>query len=274
MKIDAHQHFWKYNTEDFGWIDDSMTVIKKDFLPENLSPILKENGFDGCVSVQVNQILEENDFMLGLSAKNDFIKGIVAWVDLQSENLKEQLQEFKKTPVIKGFRHVLQAEKEGFITNPAFISGVKTLSEFDFCYDILIFPHQLKEAKTLIKSCPDNKFIIDHMAKPYIKDKKVSQWANYMQKIGELPNVMCKVSGMVTEAEWSGWQKEDFYIYLDMALGAFGTKRLVYGSDWPVCTLAAQYAEQLEIVESYFEKLSSTEKSDIFGGNACRFYGI
>jgi L-fuconolactonase len=274
MKIDAHQHFWKYNSEDFGWIDDSMTVIKKDFLPESLAPILKENGFEGCVSVQVNQILAENDFMLKLTAENDFIKGIVAWVDLKSENLREQLQEFKKTPVVKGFRHVLQAEKEGFISDLAFISGVKTLSEYGFCYDILIFPNQLKEAKTLVKSCPENKFIIDHIAKPYIKDKKVNQWANYMQKIGELPNVMCKVSGMVTEADWNNWKKEDFYIYLDMVLGAFGTKRLVYGSDWPVCTLAAQYAEQLEIVESYFEKLSPTEKSDIFGGNAVRFYSL
>jgi L-fuconolactonase len=274
MKIDAHQHFWKYDSENYAWIDQSMSKIQRDFLPNDLKPILEKNQIDGCVLVQVNQTEEETIYFNGLAEQNEFIKGVVGWTDLLSSNLNSSLENYSKLPKIKGFRHIVQVEPVGFMQNPSFISGVQLLAKYNFTYDILIYPTQLKDAKHLVKNCPDNKFVIDHLAKPYIKGQKISQWGNYMQKLGEMPNVYCKISGMVTEADWQTWKKEDFYIYLDVALNSFGIDRLIYGSDWPVCLVAAEYEEQLDIVKSYFEKLSLTEQDKIFGGNAARFYGL
>jgi L-fuconolactonase len=274
MKIDAHQHFWNYDSENYSWIDNSMSKIQKDFLPTNLKPILDKNQIDGCVLVQVNQTEDETTYFNSLAEQNDFIKGVVGWTDLLSKDLTAHLEDYSKYPKIKGFRHIVQGEPVGFIQNPDFVAGVQELAKYNFTYDILIYPTQLKDAKYLIKQCPDNKFIIDHLAKPYIKEQKISQWGNYMQKLGEMPNVYCKISGMVTEADWQNWKKEDFYIYLDVALNSFGIDRLVYGSDWPVCLVAAEYEEQLDIVKSYFQKLSLTEQDKIFGGNAVRFYEL
>lgn len=274
MKIDAHQHFWKYDSENYAWINQSMSKIQRDFLPNDLKPILEKNLIDGCVLVQVNQTEEETIYFNDLAEQHEFIKGVVGWTDLLSSNLNSRLENYSKLPKIKGFRHIVQAEPVGFMQNPSFISGVQLLAKYNFTYDILIYPSQLKDAKHLVKNCPDNKFVIDHLAKPYIKEQKISQWGNYMQKLGEMPNVYCKISGMVTEADWQTWKKEDFYIYLDVALNSFGIDRLIYGSDWPVCLVAAEYEEQLDIVKSYFEKLSLTEQDKIFGGNAARFYGL
>lgn len=274
MKIDAHQHFWMYDSKNYAWIDQSMSKIQRDFLPNDLKPILEKNQIDGCVLVQVNQTGEETIYFNDLAEQHEFIKGVVGWTDLLSSNLNSSLENYSKLPKIKGFRHIVQAEPVGFMQNPSFISGVQLLAKYNFTYDILIYPTQLKDAKHLVKNCPDNKFVIDHLAKPYIKEQKISQWGNYMQKLGEMPNVYCKISGMVTEADWQTWKKEDFYIYLDVALNSFGIDRLIYGSDWPVCLVAAEYEEQLDIVKSYFEKLSLTEQDKIFGGNAARFYGL
>jgi len=274
MKIDAHQHFWKYDSKDYAWIDDSMSKIQKDFLPEDLKPILNKNQIDGCVLVQVNQNEEETVNLNSLAEQNDFIKGVVGWTNLCSRDLDDHLEKYSSFSKIKGFRHIVQAEPLGFMQNPEFISGMHQLAKYNFTYDILIYPTQLKDAKFLVKNCPDNKFVVDHLAKPYIKEQKISQWSNYMQKLGEMPNVYCKISGMVTEADWKNWKKEDFYIYLDVALNSFGMDRLIYGSDWPVCLVAAEYEEQLDIVKSYFEKLSPAEQDKIFGGNATRFYDL
>ena len=274
MKIDAHQHFWNYDSENYSWIDKSMSKIQKDFLPADLKHVLDKNQIEGCVLVQVNQTEDETTYFNSLAEQNDFIKGVVGWTDLLSKDLTAHLEDYSKYPKIKGFRHIVQGEPVGFMQNPDFVAGVQELAKYNFTYDILIYPTQLKDAKYLIKQCPDNKFIIDHLAKPYIKEQKISQWGNYMQKIGEMPNVYCKISGMVTEADWQNWKKEDFYIYLDVALNSFGIDRLVYGSDWPVCLVAAEYEEQLDIVKSYFQKLSLTEQDKIFGGNAVRFYRL
>ncbi|MCU0471056.1 MAG: amidohydrolase family protein, partial [Arcicella sp.] len=176
--------------------------------------------------------------------------------------------------LIKGFRHIVQGEPVGFMRDEQFINGILQLAPHNYTYDILIYPTQMKDAVHLIRQCPDNQFVIDHIAKPYIKDKEIVRWANYMQKLSEFPNVMCKVSGMVTEADWNNWKKEDFYIYLDIVFECFGTDRIMYGSDWPVCLVAAQYEEQMGIVDSYFDKLSSTEKAKVFGQNAAKFYHI
>ncbi|MCP9766951.1 amidohydrolase [Lacihabitans sp. LS3-19] len=274
MKIDAHQHFWNYNSTDFAWINDEMAKIQRSFLPEDLKPILDANQIDGTVLVQVNQTEEETLYINGLAEQNDFIKGVVGWTDLKSQTLKQSLEKFKEYPKIKGFRHIVQGEEIGFMRDPSFVSGIQTLSEYDYTYDILIYPTQMKDAIYLAKTCPNTHFVIDHLAKPYIKDQKISQWGNYIQKLSELPNVHCKVSGMVTEADWNSWKKEDFYIYLDIVLGSFGVDRIMYGSDWPVCLVAAEYSEQLNILKSYFEKLTTSEKDLIFGSNAIKFYKL
>ena len=274
MKIDAHQHFWTYDEENYDWIDESMSAIRKNYLPKDLAPILVENKIDGCVLVQVNQTEKETLDFAAHAKKHDFIKGVVGWTDLMSEDLDEKLQEYKKIPSVKGFRHILQGEPEGFMLQEEFIRGVNKLSEYGFTYDVLIFPIQMKEAKQLMKACPETNFVIDHMAKPYVKTGQILPWANYMQKYGEMPNVTCKLSGMVTEANWEYWEKEDFFIYLDTALQSFGIDRLMYGSDWPVCLVAATYEKQLGIVQEYFSKLSQNEQNKIFGDNAVKFYNL
>ena len=274
MTIDAHQHFWHYNAKDYSWIDDSMRTIQRDFLPADLEPILKKNGFDGCVLVQVNQTEQENHDFLKFAVLYDFIKGVVGWVDLRAENLWEQLSYFKQFPKLKGFRHIVQGEPVGFMQQESFVKGIKKLVDFGYTYDILIYPKQLKDALHLVRECPDNKFVIDHIAKPDIKNKEISKWSNYMIEIAQHEHVFCKISGMVTEADWQKWKKEDFYIYLDWVLELFGTDRIMYGSDWPVCLVAGAYEDQLAIVQSYFAQLSKTEKDKLFGGNATRFYGL
>lgn len=274
MKIDAHQHFWKYDPVNYAWIDESMYKIQVDFMPQHLKPVLEENGIDGCVLVQVNQTEEENHFFHDLALENPFIKGTVGWVDLKSPDLGRRLEYFKTFEKLKGFRHIVQGEPVGFMQAPDFVAGVKKLAAFDYSYDILIFPTQMKDAVHLVRACADNRFVIDHIAKPYIKDGKITQWANYMKKLSEFPNVYCKLSGMVTEANWYTWKEEDFYIYLDTVFECFGVERLMYGSDWPVCLVAAEYQEQLSVVSSYFEKLSSSEKAAVFGDNAVAFYRL
>jgi L-fuconolactonase len=274
MKIDAHQHFWHYNATNYAWIDDSMQVIQKDFLPADLEPILKQNGFDGCVLVQVNQTEEENQYFLKFAELYDFIKAIVGWIDLRADNLTERLDYFDQFDRIKGFRHIVQAEPLGFMRDERFINGIQQLVPYNYTYDILIYPNQMKDTVNLLRQCPDNRFVIDHIAKPNIKDKEIVRWANYIQKLSEFPNVMCKLSGMVTEADWQNWQKEDFYIYLDIVFECFGIDRIMYGSDYPVCLVAGTYEAQLQIVESYFAQLTSSEKDKIFGLNATKFYHI
>jgi L-fuconolactonase len=274
MKIDSHQHFWKYDPVNFAWIDSSMYKIQVDFMPQHLEPVLEKNGFDGCVLVQVNQTEEENHFFHDLALQHDFIKGVVGWVDIKSPVLEEKLICYKGFEKLRGFRHIVQGEPVGFMQNDHFISGLKKLANYNFTYDILIFPTQMKDALYVLRHCSGNKFVIDHLAKPYIKTGKITQWANYMKKLAEFPNVYCKVSGMVTEADWYKWKKEDFFIYLDTVFECFGPHRLMYGSDWPVCLVAAEYEEQLDIVSSYFGKLSESEKAGIFGDNAARFYGL
>lgn len=274
MRIDAHQHFWNYDPVSFSWIDEEMAKIRQDFLPENLQPILEANNFDGSVFVQVNQTEDETTHFHEVALQNDFIKGIVGWTDLFSDDLEQKLEAYRQLPKVKGFRHIVQGEPLGFMRQPKFVDGLKKLRNYDYTYDILIFPVQLSDSVYVVGQCPDNQFVLDHLAKPNIKNGEVNRWANYIKKLAEFPNLSCKISGMVTEADFHHWKKEDFYIYLDMVLNHFGTDRLLYGSDWPVCLVAATYEQQLEIVESYFRQLSATEKDKIFGLNAERIYRL
>jgi L-fuconolactonase len=275
MTIDSHQHFWKYDLQRHSWINDDMKVIQRDFMPTDLEPILKNHQFDGCISVQVDQNEEENTFLLKLAEENDFIKGVVGWVDLQAPNVYERLEYYSEFKKLKGFRHIVQGESDiEFMLRPKFKHGIAELSTNNFTYDILIYHYQLEQAIHFVKLFPDQKFVIDHIAKPDIKSGEYAEWQINMKKISLHQNVYCKVSGMVTEADWFDWKESDFKIYLDTIVKAFGTDRIMYGSDFPVCLLAATYEQQLNIVKEYFSSFSNTEKKKIMGENSVKFYGL
>jgi L-fuconolactonase len=274
LTIDAHQHFWHYQPTQHAWIDDAMAAIRRDFLPADLQPVLQQNGVDGCVAVQADQTEAETDFLVELATANSFIKGVVGWVDLRAANIAERLEHYSRLAVVKGFRHVLQGEEPAFMLQPAFVNGISKLNAWGFTYDILIFPQHLQAALQLVQQFPQQRFVIDHIAKPYIKKGDVAGWDKGMQALAAHDNVYCKVSGMVTEADYCHWKQEQFTPYLDVVLEAFGTNRLLYGSDWPVCLVAANYAQQMGIVKDYFSRLSLHEQQAIFGGNAITFYGL
>jgi L-fuconolactonase len=275
MRIDAHQHFWKFDPLRDSWITNDMAVIRRDFLPGDLQPLLQQNGFDGCVAVQADQSEEETRFLVDLAKENAFIKGVVGWVDLQAENSTERLEYFKRHEVVKGFRHILQGEKErDLMLHARFKKGIALLEQFNFTYDILIFPDQLKFARQLVSSFPNQKFIIDHLAKPYIKTKKIEEWKRDILQMTQYENVYCKISGLLTEADWQNWKKEDFIPYLDVAVEAFGSNRMVFGSDWPVSLLAGSYKKVVNVVADYFASFSKAEQDQFFGKNAIQFYNL
>ena len=274
MRIDAHQHFWHYNPKQHEWIDDKMSVIRKDFLPVDLLPILQKNNFDGCIAVQADQTEMETKFLIDLAIKNNVIQGVVGWVDLKAENIYEQLAYYKQYDIVKGFRHVLQNEEPDFMLESNFLNGIQCLQDFNYTYDLLIFPQHLPAAIKLVKQNPHQLFVIDHIAKPYIKFGLIAQWKKDIELIAKFENVFCKISGMVTEVDYENWQDSDFLPYIDIVVKAFGTKRIMYGSDWPVCLVAASYREMLNVVENYFNGFSETEQEDFFGKNAQLFYQL
>lgn len=272
--IDAHQHFWHYDPVRHDWINEDMSVIRKDFLPGQLKPIFDTAGIDGCIAVQADQTETETDFLMQLAAENDFIRGVVGWVDLLSGNLEERLAYYHQFPIVKGFRHILQAEDPGFMLQPEFLRGIALLSQFDFTYDILVFPKHLAAVHTLVEKFPEQRFVIDHMAKPDIKKGLMDEWASGMLALAACPNVYCKVSGMVTEADWQHWQETDLFPYLSLVTDAFGTKRLLYGSDWPVCLVAASYSDMMKPVKHFFQKNAPEVQDAVFGKNAQYFYHL
>lgn len=275
MRIDAHQHFWRFDAVRDSWINNDMSIIQKNFFPADLQPVLQQNGIDGCVTVQSDQSEEENAFQLANAEKWDFIKGVVGWVDLQAENIEERLQYYSQFKMMKGFRHVLQGEAQrNFMLQPAFMRGVSLLSKYGFTYDILIYTDQLKYSYDFVKALPDQPFVLDHIAKPNIKDAEIDQWKKDIIQIASCKNVFCKVSGMVTEANWQRWEKHDFTPYLDVVVEAFGIDHLMFGSDWPVCLVAASYGNMLEIVTDYFASFSKDEQEKVFGRNAVEFYKL
>ncbi len=275
INIDAHQHFWYYNPVKHDWINEEMAVIQKDFLPKDLQAVYAKNGIDGCIAVQADQTETETAFLLALAEEYDFIKGVVGWVDLSAANLEERLAHFSQFEKLKGFRHIVQAEPDPkFMLQKAFQDGISCLERYNFTYDILIFPTQLEAALITVKNFPEQKFVIDHIAKPYIKRGKVDGWENYMRALGECPNVWCKVSGMITEADWVKWALSDFIPYLDIVFDAFPNDRIMFGSDWPVCLIAGSYQNVKGILAHYTQHLSPEEHARIWGKNALDFYNI
>jgi L-fuconolactonase len=274
MTVDAHHHFWKFDPIRDSWITADMQAIRRDFLPEDLKPVLAANGVDACVTVQVGQSEQETRAMLDFAEQHAFIAGVVGWVDLRARDLGERLQHFQSFYKLKGFRHIVQGEPAGFLLQKEFIAGVRLLQHYGFTYDLLVYHHQLGDALQFVREVPGVKIVVDHIAKPSIRTGEKTDWELNMAALATFKNVHCKISGMVTEADWKNWKAADFYPYLDEVVEAFGTDRLMYGSDWPVCLVAASYEQQLNIVQTYFSKFSDTEKRAVMGENARRFYNL
>ena len=276
MKIDSHQHYWHFNTADYGWMGDNMSVIKRDFLPADLLPELKSIDFDGSVAVQARQSLEETNWLLQLADEHPHIKGVVGWVDLQSEQAEAQIAAFAKHPKAVGVRHVIHDEEDiDFMLRPAFIRGVQLLEKYNLAYDILIFPKHLPNTIEFVKQFSEQQiFVVDHIAKPLIKDGIVSPWREEIAALAQFPTVYCKVSGMVTEADWNTWTPENIRPYLDVVMEAFGPERILIGSDWPVCLVAGKYSEVMQVVIDHISIFTEKEQALILGENAAKAYRI
>lgn len=276
MKIDAHQHFWIYNSAEYGWIDESMKVLKRDYLPDDLLPELKKSGFGGSVVVQARQTPEETRWLLNLAGKFEFIKGVVGWVDLCSESrLKKDLDEFCKSGKLVGVRHVVHDEPDdNFMLRDDFLKGISIIKDYNLTYDLLLFPKHLPVAENVVSMFPDQKFVIDHISKPFIKDHIVNPWKEDIIKLARHNKVWCKLSGMVTEADISNWKPEDFDPYLDIVFEAFGPERLMIGSDWPVCRLAGEYRDVIDVVKEYLAGMPSEAVENVLGKNCTTFYGL
>lgn len=275
VRLDAHQHFWNYSAAEYGWIDDGMATLQRDFLPSDLKPLLDENGFGGSIAVQARQSLEETRWLLELAEQNSFIRGVVGWVDLCSPQLGKQLDEFAGSRKLVGVRHVVQAEPDDrFMLRPVFQGGIARLADFGLAYDLLLYPRHLPIAVELVRQFPAQTFVLDHLAKPAIADGLLEPWKQDIRALAKCPNVSCKLSGMVTEAHWRQWKRDDFRPYLDAVLEVFGPSRLMIGSDWPVCTLSADYAQTAGIVVDFVQQLAETERDGILGGNCARIYRI
>ncbi|WP_200911866.1 amidohydrolase [Pedobacter sp. Hv1] len=272
--IDSHQHFWQHHPVKDSWISDEMAVIKRDFLPVDLVPILKDNGINGCIAVQADQSEVETNFLLDLAKQNPFIKGVVGWVNLQNANINERLHYFSQFKQLKGWRHILQAEPDGLMLKPEFLRGIKALTEFGYTYDILIHQHQLPEVIQLVDKCQNQAFVIDHCAKPAIKNNEIADWKSHIQSIAQHPNVYCKLSGLLTEADWKHWDEKQIFNYLDVVFESFGTERLMFGSDWPVLLLAGSYSQWKGLIQRYVQQLSQQEQQQIFNDNAYTFYKL
>jgi L-fuconolactonase len=275
MHIDAHQHFWRFDPVRDAWITDSMSILKRDFLPEEYADECDSNGIDASIAVQADQSEDETLFLLDLAKQSERIAGVVGWVDLRSPEIEERLRFFSHYKKLRGFRHIAQAELDDqFLVGRDFTRGISLLREFGFTYDILIYPKQLPAAIELAARFPEQPFVVDHLAKPLIKDGSREPWASYMRTIAQNANVFCKVSGLVTEADWLQWKPEELRPYLDVVFEAFGPERLMFGSDWPVCLVAASYRRVKEVIETYVYAHAAQHMEDVFGGNAIRFYGL
>lgn len=273
MIIDSHIHFWNYNPVKDAWITDDMQAIQRDFLPVHLQPLLQQNLVDGCIAVQADQSQEETEFLVQLAAQSNFIKGVVGWIDLRAENIEDRLLNFSGQKIIKGWRHIVQAEGEGFLANEKFLHGISALAKFGYTYDVLVVARQLKEVLGFVGKFPGQRFVIDHCAKPGIKEREIAEWKILMKEIAANENVFCKLSGLVTEADWKYWEEKEMFEIMDVVFGAFGTSRVLFGSDWPVLNLAGNYGQWKGLVEKYLTHFSISEKNMVMGGNAIKFYG-
>jgi L-fuconolactonase len=275
MNIDSHQHFWRYDAQRDTWITEEMSILKRDFLPEDLLPELSANGIEGTIAVQADQSERETHFLLDCAARHAEIVGVVGWVDLRAPNLPERLAFFAQFEKLRGFRHVVQDEADDrFLLHEDFCRGIARLCEFGFTYDILIYPQQLPAACAFVEKFPGQRFVIDHLGKPAVRAKDFNAWSKHLRAAAAHPHVFCKLSGLITEADWGHWRPEDCKPCLDVAFEAFGAGRLMFGSDWPVCLLAGSYAQVKDLIADYAGHFPAAEREKIFGLNAARFYGL
>jgi L-fuconolactonase len=278
MRIDAHQHFWTYSAAEYPWIGPGMERIARDFGPTDLGTMLAAAGIGGSVAVQARQSLAETRWLLDLAATHALIKGVVGWVDLRSDRAAEQLDECAAHPRFVGVRHVVQDEPDPrFLLGEAFVRGLRLLTPRGLTYDLLLYSQHLPAATELAALLPEQPFVLDHLAKPRVREglaAALEPWRRDLAALARHPNVTCKLSGLVTEAVWREWQRDDFTPYLETALEAFGPERLMFGSDWPVCLLAADYAEVAGIVTDFVARLSAAEQSAILGGTAAQVYRL
>ncbi len=275
LRIDSHQHFWLYEAAEYPWIDDDKTLLKADYMPDDLAPLMAANGIDGTVAVQARQNLRETEFLLELADSNDFIRGVVGWVDLRADDIAAQLERLAPHPRMVGVRHIVHDEADDrFMLGGSFLDGLALLNQTKLTYDLLLYPRHLRVAIDVVKRFPEQPFVLDHISKPFIKDGILEPWASEIRELASYDNVWCKVSGMVTEAAWKTWTQDDYLPYLDVVFDCFGIDRLMLGSDWPVCTLSGSYSEVVGIVRSYIEALSDEDKDKIMGANATAFYRL
>lgn len=273
MHLDSHLHFWHYNPGEYAWIDDTMAPLRRDFMPEDALGVMQPAGVDGCVVVQVRQTLEETRWMLQLAERYAFIAGVVGWVDLRSEALDAQIQSIAH-PKLVGVRHIVQAEADDFLLDERFRGGVARLERHGLAYDMLIYARQMSAAIEFASRLPELRLVLDHLGKPDIKRNGFDSWRRDLDRIAALPNTYAKLSGLVTEADWNRWTIEDLHRYVDAAINAFGPERLMFGSDWPVCTLAARYDEVIDVIRTAIDERPQSEQDSIFGGAARRFWRL
>ena len=273
MRIDSHHHLWKYNSTEYDWIDETMAAIRRDFLPPDLKRELDAVGIDGAVAVQSRQTLEETHWLLDLAEKHDFLKGVVGWVPLTDSNVRKTLDGLADRRKLKGVRHIVQAEPdEKFILRDDFNAGVRLLADYGLVYDILIYERHLPQAIEFVDRHPNQMFVLDHLAKPRVKANQVEPWRTNVRRLAQRQHVYCKISGLVTEADWKLWTEAQLSVYLETVLDAFGPSRVMFGSDWPVCLVASSHEKWYEVVSRFCEKLSPHEQARIFGGTAIEAY--
>ena len=274
-RVDAHQHFWRYDAAQYPWIDDAMAALRRDFLPQDLAPALQRAGFAACVAVQARHAIDETRWLLELADAHPFVAGVVGWVDLQSARAGADLEVLARHPKLVGIRHIAQAEPDDrFLLRPSFVEGLALLEEFDLAYDILIYSRHLPAAAELAARLPRQRFVLDHLAKPDIRGRAIDPWARDLRALAACPNVCAKISGLVTEADWRRWTPADIRPYLDVAFDCFGAERLMVGSDWPVCTVAGDYARTMAVVVDYLTEHAAVDREAVLGGNALRFWKL
>jgi L-fuconolactonase len=275
IHIDAHQHFWIYNPSEYDWIDDSMSALRRNFLPADLKPELGNNDFRGSVAVQVRQTLEETRWLLELAEHSPSILGVVGWADLRSPDIRSQLKALARNPKLVGIRHIVQSESDDrFLLRRDFLRGISALEEFDLTYDILIYTKHLQVAAEFVEQFPRQRFVLDHLAKPPIRSGEIDSWSRGIRRLANFPNVFCKLSGLVTEADWQRWQPAHIAPFLDVAFESFGPDRLMIGSDWPVCLVAAPYTQAVNVVKAYLMAQKPQWQDAVLGGNAQKFWRL
>ena len=275
MKIDSHHHFWNYTEKEYGWMNDRMARIRRDFLPADLKREIDRAGIDGVVSVQARQTVEETRFLLARAARHDFIRGVVGWVPLIDPQVRDAMAEFAGAEKLKGYRHVLHDEEDDrYMLREDFNAGIEAVTEANLIYDILIFEKHLPQTIQFVDRHPHQAFVVDHIAKPRIRDGYLSPWQSLLNELARRENVYCKISGMATEADWPSWTEAELKPYLDTVVEAFGPQRLMFGSDWPVCLLAVEYARWSRIVSAYVSSLTAAEQERILGGTAVEAYKL